>query len=114
MAKSFKIIEGRAFEILKEVKQLQDDTNNLHSQLQKQMEEFSEGAKAKAMRLESELKELLGIKPGACCHIDTDYAAEHGMFFVRTGCSDHDGSSESSEMKHPLAKLLAMARGTMN
>lgn len=85
MKKTIKL-EGRAQRLAQEISELVEDSNRQVEALHAQAMTIQEAAQKRAEALHGDLKAELGLDPDACCHLDTTYAAEHGMIFARTGC----------------------------
>jgi len=85
------MLAGRALELAQAIDQTMSDTNDRIGELKAQADSLHKAAVAQAERLQGELKHELGLDEDACCHIDLDYLAEHGIAFAKTGCERPSG-----------------------
>ncbi len=90
MSKTIKL-EGRALELALAIDKTMEDGNRQIGELKAQADSIHEAARSRAEKLHEELKHELGLSRDDCCHLDTTYAEEHGMAFVKTGCERSGG-----------------------
>lgn len=90
------MLAGRALELAQAIDKTMSDTNDRIGDLKAQADSLHQAAvaqaeKLQAEKLQAELKHELGLEADACCHVDLDYLAEHGIAFAKTGCQRSAG-----------------------
>lgn len=85
------MLAGRALELAQAIDKTMADTNDRIGELKAQADSLHQAAVAQAEKLQAELKHELGLEADACCHVDLDYLAEHGIAFAKTGCQRSAG-----------------------
>lgn len=79
-------LTGKALDLARSLKASTDDTRAELDLLNAEAQTTLEAGRARALQLQQQLSDALGLEPGACCHVDFSYLEEHGDAYVTTGC----------------------------
>lgn len=99
-------LEGRALEIARDIALVVKSAQSELDALEKRAKDCKRAAGRRVEDLEAELRKELQLERKACMHLDIDYMEEHGLAFVKTGCSDKDDG--------PLSGLAAAMEQALN